>query len=366
MDSEKGKISIMQATILYLVLGYTALLRRTPGYAAEKAGQAGWLIPFLSIPVFTLLGFLFNSLYKGYKGRSISLNGIIMDVFGKPLGTMAAAAYLFYMTLLTGFMMRLYTERLLSTIFPQTNINVFIIIMLILVSAALHYGLTVIARMSEIIFPVLLISFLMLTVAIIPQIDLYMITPVSINDVLPVAEGSLIVTSVLSHYSLLFFFSDRININKNNIKKSSILVSIYLGILNPIFFISCIGSLSPMVVANSSFPYLAVIKNIKLFSIIEKIEPVVITLWIMSDFIFISILIYISLKIMKELFGLKRVSSLKNIYLIFIYVFTLFFALNAFELDRFSGSLMIYIALFFQVIIPILLLITGKIRRRGG
>lgn len=363
MNLKVEKISIRQAMVILLVLTYSPCMRLVPTYTAEKAGQVGWLSPILTFFSMILLVLVINSIYKKYQEVEISFSDIICDILGKIPGKLLIFFYILFLILLTAFYARYFAERLVGTLYVGEDNRFFVIVMLISLSFLLGKGLVVIARMSEIIFIILLIVFLLLSFSLVPNIDINNLTPISYIDIFPIANASIGVTEIWAYYTLVFFFSDRIA-NLKSLKKAGFQVALFALVSMIVLIITCTGTLGSNVVKLSTFPYIQIINLISVFDVIERIESIVNLIWTASDFILVGIFSYITIHLLRFLFNIKNISHFKNIFLVLIYILSSAFASNENRMLDFSLAFFTPTIMFFCYAVPVMLLVIGKIRKK--
>ncbi len=67
MPADNKKISIRQASFIFLIIVFSPAVRFVPTYSVDKAEQAAWLSPIPAIIVFILLVLVWNSICKKFK-----------------------------------------------------------------------------------------------------------------------------------------------------------------------------------------------------------------------------------------------------------------------------------------------------------
>lgn len=361
MLGDSKKISIRQAVFLFTTIILTPAIRVIPIYTSERAEQAAWLSPGASIVSLILLSLIWQSFYKRY--RDHSLMDIYYDILGKIPGKFLVFMYLLWLIILTALYLRYFASRFVSSIYTNMNASIFIIIILVLITYSLRRGLSTLARLNEVVFPLLAVSFFALIVFILPNIRTEFLEPVSYRSILPVLNASVGIIGILSYFTFIFIIGDMIN-NKESIRKVGFQISLFLLITITLTIIATLGSFSYAVVKRTQLPFLMAVKQISLFDTLERIESVVISTWIISDFVLISFFILCILHLFKSLFKLSDIRPLININAILLYLLSLFLANNIFELQTFSNDFAIYSNIAFGVIIPIIVFFIGKIRKK--
>ncbi|MPN48678.1 hypothetical protein SDC9_196290 [bioreactor metagenome] len=162
---------------------------------------------------------------------------------------------------------------------------------------------------------------------------------------------------------IIFFISDGFT-NKKYLKAESIKAVLFLSVITIILNIIIIGVFDYSVVERLPSPYLASIKDMSVFNTFQKAEPIAVALWVIEDFILFSVFAYAFLSILKSLLSLSDVKFLIMPMLIFVYFFSLFIAESRFELENFSNIIAIPTNIILFIILPVILLIIGKIRKK--
>lgn len=361
MLADSKKISIRQAVFLFLTVTFTPAVRLISVYAAQRAKQAAWLTPTIAIVMLILLCFVWQTLYKKYK--DFSLMNIYSDITGSFIGKMLIIVHLLWMVLLTALYVRYFALRMVGSIYPNISMSIFMISILIVIAYTLRFGLTTLARLNEIVLPLLTGAFYILLVLMLPNIKFKFLTPISYRDILPIFDGSIGTMGILAYFSALFIIGDRIN-NKERIKRAGIAVSLFLLVAWTAIIVVSLGTFSYSVVQRTQLPFLIAVKQISLFNTIEKIESIVIAFWVLSDFVLISLFTLFALQLLKSLFKLSDTKPLISIYLIFIYILSMFLANSSFEMQKISDVFFIPINIALGFVLPVVVFLIGKLRKK--
>lgn len=346
---------------LFLIIVFSPAIRLVPSYCAQRAKQAAWLAPLPAMALFALLVLIWHSIYKKY-GNS-TLMDIYCDIIGKIPGIILSVFFLVWLILLTALYVRYSSIRLVVSVYPNVSINLFSFLLLAIIAYTLRYGLTTLARLGEIVHPVLAGTFIVLVLLMLPNLKPGFLLPITYRSILPVLEGSMSIIGLVSYFSFIFILGDRIN-NKESIRKTGIQTAIFFFFVFTALIAITIGSFSSSVVARTQLPFLIAVKEISLFNTIEKIESITVVIWIASDFVLISAFTLCALSILKWLFQLTDTKPLISIYLILLYILSAFLAKNLFELQRLSEILFLPGNILFGFALPTLIFLIGKIRRK--
>ncbi len=361
MLSDSKKISIRQAAFLFLTITFTPTIRLVPSYAAQKAKQAAWLSPIITAVLLFLLALIWHKLYKKYKDKS--LMNIYCDIAGTIAGKIIIIIYLLWMMLLTALYIRYFAIRLVGAIYPNTSLSIFIVSMLIVVAYTLSFGMTALARFNEIVLPFLVIVFYVLVLMMIPNFRMDFLTPISVRSIIPVFEASVAPTGIVAYFSFIFIFGDRIN-NKESIKKTGFKLSLFLVIAEITIIASILATFGYRVARRTQLPFLIAVKQISVMNIFEKVESIVVSVWVLSDFIIICFFVLSGLSILKSIFKLSDTKPLISIYVVFSFFLSMLLANNVFEMERLSEAFALPGNIILGFVMPAIMFMVGKIRKK--
>jgi hypothetical protein len=91
---------------------------------------------------------------------------------------------------------------------------------------------------------------------------------------------------------------------------------------------------------------------------------VVLAFWAVADFVLLAFLMYVILAIIKHLLSLSEPKFLATPVALLGYVGSQYIANTIFELETFSLNIAVYANNFLFFIVPVIVLIVGKIRKK--
>lgn len=362
MLASQEKISVRQAMAIFLTTAYSPSLRFILAAGAKEAKQAAWLAPIITLFFILPVIFCLHRTYKNYKNASFM--EVMEDIFGLAVGKTISVLYIIFMTFQLAIAIYNSADKLVSSAYTQTNQLVFVAVMMFAVAfIARKSGISILGRMSEILTAVLVFVFLFLAILGLKDIKISNITPISYLDIFPAFKANLIIMGVWSNLPLMFLLSNHFN-NKEKIKKvcsQTILLSTFLTV---VLLVLGIGILGTSTIKLSPVPYITTIKQISVFGFLERLEAIVLSLWIISDFMAIPIFIFIVLNIFKSLFKLSDTKPLIGIYSVILFFMAMMFGRNTFEVQALGFSIIVPLNIFFGFIMPVLVLVVGMIRKK--
>ena len=295
----KDKISLRQLLTLLAAALLSPAIQTLPGQSAALAGEAGWLSVLPGLPVFLLLCLALVSLYRGSPPGQ-GLAGIVRATLGKWAGTAVLTAYLLWGVLLLGADARRYALRFLSTSYRNAPLPVFIAILLL---ATLWVGrgrLCAMARAGEVVFLALCTALGLALFFGLFQIRAEHFLPVWTEDIPAVATASLPVLGVLSYTVFAAFLGGDVEWKQGDRGKCIHWAVGICGVFT-LLQITCLGSFGPALVRQMDAPFFMMVKGIGVQGAFERVESVIIALWILSDLSLLCLILFACRAIVHEL-----------------------------------------------------------------
>jgi spore germination protein KB len=359
--ASKDKISVRQATILFLVMVYSPAIRVFPAYAATKARYAGWLAPLFALLPFIALVFVMQALFRNSKEANLS--DLILRVFGRFFGRIILSFYLVWLIIVSGSYVRFFAERFLSGLLPNTSMSFFTVSILAAALYVARGGIVQLTRAVEFLFMMFSAIFFILFLLTLPNIDLANLWPVTYYDIQPLIEASYPILGLWSYFTVVFFFGDEIN-DKEKIGRFGFHGSIYLVLTTLMLLIQAIGTYGYTVVKRLAFPYFITIKSISLLDTIERIQSLALSFWVIVDLVIIVVFIYINMSVIKSLFSISDKKHMASPVTIFAFIIAYFVGKDRIEMYSFSDKIGLPLNILLFFVFPIILLLVGKIRKK--
>jgi len=330
------KISIFQMVAIYILVSIVPVVRYFPIIMTDSAGKAAWVAAILSIIPSILLVWTLHGLMNNVKAKDGKQIKTLLDVFnviyGKVIGTILSIIYLIWIIIFAAVELRLFGERLISTTFIYAPIAFFLLTMLILVFFVVRGRISNFGRFAEVFLElfILIIVFIVLTAS--SNFNFTNFWPVTTHDVKGIVMGILKGTNVFNMFTFAMFLGDKIT-DKEKIKKTGTFAAIVTGIIGLIGIIITLGTFGKDLLPTLSQPFFMALKVINLFGVLERIEAVFITFWVVADFILIAYNVLVASNICKQKFKLtKRRIAVTPIVLIILILATII-ANNYFSLQ---------------------------------
>lgn len=350
-----NKLSMRQACMILISMIFSPAVRLFSSYVSGKGNQSGWLGPVIT-GVFTII-FIFALWLLVKTGRNYTDH--MQYSLGKIGSKVLMVVYLLWGTFLIALHLRYYSERMISTVYSDMNMDIFVIIMAGICIYALSKGLTTLGRMGEIILPIILTVSASLLILLTQNIKIESLLPiVDTENILHVSFCSL---ASFGYVTFLLFFTDDIY-TTTHFRKNSVISIAVVTAFSVWMFISVIGSFGPYLIEKLPYPFLTVVKQISIGEFIQHIEAFIITLWILSDFMIIAFIGAAMLKIFGALIGTRDTKEFVVPYFALCAALVPAIGKNNYEMEHLSENVFIPLNILLLFLLPIVLLIIGKIK----
>ncbi|SFH11814.1 spore germination protein KB [Desulfotomaculum arcticum] len=298
---EQGKISSKQAFYLITTFIIATTFLGFPALVAGQAGKDAWLssliATLLSYPTAWLTVKL-GSLFPG-----LTLIEYIEKIIGIWPGKMLGFLYLFYFFHICSGIITEYGGFIADVFMPETPTVVFFIVPLIIAAYIIKFGLEVLARTNQIFFPWLVLSLPLILVFVIPEMKIERFLPVFDSSPLQIFKGTL--APLTWHGEIIAFAMIIPYLSKP--KEAAKIAYISLALIGVIFLLLIATSLAVFgsTVSSMLYPVLNVARVIKIDTVIDRPEPVLMAIWVSGGVIKIACFYYIIVLGTAQLFKLK-------------------------------------------------------------
>lgn len=358
------KVSMYQLAIICILVSIVPIVRYFPISLTDTAGRGAWIGAILTvIPAMLLVCVLHELLNKlKLKGENQkNLNDVFDTVYGKVLGKVLSFIYLLWILIFIAAELRFFGERLISTTYIYTPIVFLLVTMLILTFFVARGRISNFGRFAEIFFELFIIIIVFVVIASSSNFELKNVWPINRQELMGIPNAILRGTSIFGTLTVGMFFADKIE-DRQNIKKYGIISSVVIVIIGLVGIFVTLGTFGKDLLPTLAQPFFMALKVISVFGVIERIESVFITFWVVADFILITYDIIIASNICKQRFKLtkRRIAVTPLAFIIFI--LSMLIANNFFALQILFTKFMANINLIFGLAIPLITYLVAKAR----
>ena len=288
--AQKEKISIHQFTVLVILITIGDAILVLPSTVTKEANQDAWLATLLALGFSLVFIYLFIVVSRLY--QKLSFVQYSMKILGKWFGSIVSIFFLSYLFFSVTAHVRELGDFVTTQILIQTPIEVIVLLFVFIIVMGVRSGLEPIARTSELLFPIVCFFLILLLTLLIPNIHVDWVQPILENGIKPVLKGTLSATA-FPFMELVVFLMILPSVNKKaEVKKSFFVGSIIGGIILIIVVLLCILVLGKEATIRNVYPTFILARVIHFENMIQRIEGILATIWIVTAYLKITIYSY--------------------------------------------------------------------------
>ena len=301
---ENGKISIRQFTILVMIITIGDSILVLPSITVFKAQQDAWISSLIGVTLGLFAVYIFSRVGKIYP--HLTLVQSIQAILGKWFGTIISFSFLFYIFISAAAHLRELGDFMTTEMMPETPIAAIIILFIGVVIMGGRLGLEVISRTAEFFFPLIILLFIILVIALTPETEIENLQPILEHGITPVLQGSIsfIAFPFLELIVLLMIFP---YVNKTQQIKNGFLQGALLGgVILVILIVFSLLVLGADETSRNLYPSYSLARRVSIESLFERVEAILALMWLLTIFIKITFF-YLAFNI-----GLAQLLKLKD------------------------------------------------------
>ena len=336
-------------------------IRLLPKLTSELGGRASWLCAIPAGAAGVLLIYIIYYLIKNRR-QDQGLSDLMLSSLGRPVGVGLCIISALWITFYAGFLLRTGAERLISCVYPESELAP-VVVVTILLAVMAGCGRVKSLAGAGMVFTLIIVSVMFLACAFaVPGVNIEYLLPVARQDIKGIFLGAIPVFDILSATVYFLFLIG--STKKETVKtKRAVWCVLALSITALVVIVVTIGTFSAQVTQNFQYPFFKLIRNIQILRVVERFEAIVIVVWICADFIYLSAL----LLVIRKIYGsVTNSDSRLPVYVCAAIAVVICFALgsSSFDLNKISDDYVPMANMVFTAIIVPLSLLVGKIRKK--
>ena len=284
---EQEKISMRELLALLFAALLCPAVRALPARTAG-AGRGGWLTALLALPVLLLLCGGLLRLLRQEGGLSQALRRTL----GRGMGTVAAGLYLLWGVVLLCVNLRLFGLRAVSAGLA-----------LALWLARRRAG--VLVRAGQVFALALALGLGTVLVLGSVQVDPKNVLPVWVEDLPGAAAGTLPVFGVLGYAVYGAFFGESVTRQEGGRKQVFRWAAVVCLTLAALQWV-CLGAFGPGLTGRMEAPFFMMVKGVGIEGAFERVEAVIIALWVFADLALLALLLRACCKIAADILPIEE------------------------------------------------------------
>lgn len=272
-----------QFAAMILTSMLSPLLRSLPRAAVHNAGKGAWLcvLPafFLLMVMLALHGCYIRQLRPG-----MGYADLILKWLGPVAGRLVLLLYWIWFLFYTGFILRSGAERLAAAVYPESAVFPFMLVIATLCLLVALGSLRAAGRCAVLLRSFLLIALGLILLFAAPNISRENLTPIPWQDYKGILLGSLPIAAIGGLAGSFPFLMGYVEPVEQPVRKAVPLILATLAIAG-VLCIEVVGTFGAALTEKLTYPFFLMVRDISIFHITQRIEAVVVVLWIFADFI---------------------------------------------------------------------------------
>ncbi len=284
------------------------LMRVLPRTSVLMAGRGAWLCAVPSFLILLVLTALMNLLRRQLRPGEGTAN-LILRYFGPVLGRLVLLVYGAWFLFYAGFILRGGAERLAATVYQQSNTDPFLLVMLALCMLAALGTLRATARTAVILRAILLLALALVSLFAVSNVTWKNLVPVDLSDAPGILLGAWPIFTVGGAAALFSFLSGYVEPTEKPAKWVVLPLAIF-SVVACLLCMEAVGTFGAALTAHLSYPFFTMIRDVSLFGLAQRIEAVVIALWVFADFVLCTLLLRCAHEALRTVCGYPKSENL--------------------------------------------------------
>lgn len=353
------------AIIMYTSITSTGILL-LPSAAFQYAKRDIWLALIIGAALGLFTVFAACRLHQYFPKKTLIQYS--EQLLGRFAGKLIGFIYIFFVIYLNSFILREYSESIISNFLSSTPLFIVMGSMVFVCSLGVRSGIEVLGRCAQIFMPVIVLLFLLILILLIPELEPLNILPVMENGIIPPIKGSLVAMIWFGEYilisSLLPFVSDPNKGLKNGM--TSVLATLSAIVMVSLVILSLFGQL----MGDYLFPVIVAARYISIADFVEHVEAIIMAIWVLGAFMKISLFYYVTVLETAQWFKLSDYRPLVFPLGLLLVIFCRWIFPNLQQLIESVGLAFTAFSVSIEIGLPVLLLISAfifqKLRQNKG
>ncbi|OPX87888.1 MAG: Spore germination protein YndE [Pelotomaculum sp. PtaB.Bin013] len=361
---ERGKIEGKQAIFLMVSMVIATASIFITSSVARLAKQDSWISMLLAILLGLLIAWLAVNLSLRFPGKTIFQYP--EAILGRWPGKVVALLYIWFYIHINGEIIREYGTFLVSAFMPETPMIVFMILIVGIAAYAVRNGLEVFTRANQMILPIIIISIIILVILATPEMNLKRLLPVyADNGAAPIIKGAVTPTLRIGEIVTIAVIIPYLNKAREAYQVATT-ATIITGFVLFVPVVADLSTFGPAVTAGWFFPALNGVTMIHLANFLDRLEPIIMIIWVSGALIKISVYYWAAVLGSAQWLELKDYKPLVLPVGVILLALSIMAHDSVMDLFVYTSTFVNLVLAIFEAVIPLLLLLVAVLRGQGG
>lgn len=354
------RISLRQLLTLVFVALLSPAIRVLPGRSAELAGEGGWVTTLAALPA--LLGLCWV-LFALLRDQGAGLSQVILRVLGPVPGRIVVALYLLWGTFLLAANARLVALRFLTVSYRNAPLLLFLAVLLALTLWLAGKPVRVLARTGEVFYLAVSIGLGLSLLLGAFQMEPGNLLPLWAEDLPGIGRALLPVLGLLGYVVFAAFLGGAVERRPGGRRKAMRWAAGLCLTLTALQLV-CLGNFGPGLAERMNTPFFMMVKGIGIEGTFQRVESVILALWVLSDLALLSLLACACSEMARTILPVKERKNAVLPLTLLALAGALWLFPNAFFLQHIMDGVALWGNLIAGFGLPSLLLLGKNLRKR--
>ncbi|MED1780316.1 endospore germination permease [Brevibacillus fortis] len=204
MENQQRNFGTWQITSIMISSMIGVGILTIPRTSTMLLQQAGWIGPISGA---LIAGVAVTAIvYLGNQFPGLTFVEFMPRIFGSVIGTMCICLFILYQFFNAGITARVFGEVVVTSVLPDTPLEVIIVTLLLLVLFLCCHEIEVVARVNELLIPFLLLPSLLIPLVSFMNADWYNLLPFHVESWTDVVKTGLDTYTLYTGYELLMVY----------------------------------------------------------------------------------------------------------------------------------------------------------------
>lgn len=362
---DNGRISSVQLLFLLVITDYATAFFFGPAVTARSAGPDAWLSVLIPAPVYGLtVAMVCVSLARRFPSQVFT--DYLPQVLGRIPGKVLAAAFSLGLIHLTSVIIGESSVYIHTAFFRDTPSWILDVLIISVVAYGVYLGIEVIARQGSLVFPIWIISLVLLLLLAFKDINLDNLRPFLENGPLPVLKGSMVPAAWRGEIFLLLMLYPYLN-QKDEAVKTAVSVLVFIALMSSFTVSVTIGVFGDHYASRLAFPMHGLVRYISVAGILERLELYLFVIWTAGMVVKLAIFLHSASIAASSTLGFRDYRrAVIPTTVIALGLSEYLYTGNYIGLVEFLSQIWPYYGGIIELLVPSLVLIIVLIRKKGG
>jgi len=359
---ENGRIDWKQLTWL-IIISRSVTFVSLEAMKSPPANQQTWLVGPIALGITMVMAIPFLILVKRFPRQTIIQYS---ETLLGPLGKLIGVFYVLFFIHISAITLRQMGGFFTTAVMPETPTLVFIISLALLAASAVRNGIEVIGRTCQVIGPALLVTLILIVALVAKDVNPKALQPLFDKGFSQILYGGFLYMPRCTEILAVAMAAPYINL-KQDINKATFAGFAVYFLFFSLIDATVIGVFGVEEAKTLAFPFFSLTRIISIGDFLERVEVFYLNIWILSLFIKATIFYYAAVLGTAQILRLKDYKPLTLPLGTIIVILSVFLAESQVELMEFTSyKIWTFYALPFVVFLPLALLLTELVRKKGN